>query len=129
MTRDDVIDLLTLAAAYDQRTVGEADIVAWLAVATAESWRYTWARRALVEYHKRGGHKPRIKPADITDILDTKRGAVRKQLLKGDLFPPRELRDDPHAEIRWRRTYAAELVNRALDAWADGRPFSELEAS
>lgn len=29
LTRDQVIDLLTCAAAYDKRTIGEADIAAW----------------------------------------------------------------------------------------------------
>jgi len=29
MTTDEMIDLLTLAAGYDRRTVGEADVTAW----------------------------------------------------------------------------------------------------
>ncbi|NIH81702.1 hypothetical protein [Amycolatopsis viridis] len=129
MTPDETIDLLTLIAAYDQRTVGEADVVAWRTVAVEEGWTFPLARRAVIEYHKRGGDRPRIKPAHITDTLEQLRREISSKLFSVDLVPPRELGDDPRAEIEWRRTHIREATDRALEAWAGGKRLPELEGA
>lgn len=119
MTTDEIIDLLSLIAAYDQRTVGEADVEAWLAIADAEAWTMPAARRAVIEHHRRGSDKPRIRPAHITDTIRQVEETIRRTVLHTDLVPPRELADHPAAEREWRRAYIAEVKASALAAWAD----------
>lgn len=45
MTRDDVLDLLKVIAAYDRRTVGEADVLVW----SEQARRGRWSRDAAFE--------------------------------------------------------------------------------
>ena len=119
MTADEIIDLLSLIAAYDQRTVGEADVEAWLAIAEAENWTWPAAKRAVIEHHRRGSDKPRIRPAHITDTIRQVEETIRRTVLHTDLVPPRELADNPAAEREWCRDYIAEVKAAALAAWAD----------
>lgn len=129
MTPDETIDLLTLIATFDQRTVGESDVAAWHAIATECDWTYPLVRRAVLEHHKRGGDKPRIRPAHITDAIDGARTVIRKQVFSRDLVPPKELADDPRAELEWRRRHITEVTDRALSAWANGEPLPQLESA
>ena len=127
MNPDEVIDLLTLIAAYDQRTVGESDVQAWHAIATEAGWTFPLARRAIIEHHTRGADRPRIRPAHITDALDALRTTIRRTVLRADLTPPRELADDPLAEIEWRHKTLDRATQAALNAWAHGQPLPQLE--
>ena len=129
MTDDEIIDLLTMIAAYDQRTVGEADVVAWGAVSADQGWTYARAAKAVRVYYGSGGTKPRITPAIVSQTIDDAVKLIRLRLFRGDLTPPRELRDDPRAEIDWRRQRSREMTERALDAWSCDRPLSRLDAS
>lgn len=129
MTPAETIDLLTLIATFDQRTVGEADVAAWQAIATECGWTWPLARRAVLEHHKRGGDKPRIRPAHITDTIDAARALIRRQVFSRDLVPPRELADNPRAELEWRRKHIADVTERALSAWANGQPLPQIEAA
>jgi hypothetical protein len=131
MTRSEVVDLLTLIAAYDQRTVGRADVEAWAEIADLEHWTWPLARRAVIEHNRSGGDRPRIRPAHITDaIRDVERVAsgAASDALRTSIAPPRELADDPAAEIAWRRAFIAQAKHRALNAWADGQTPPELQA-
>lgn len=127
MTADEVIDLLTMIAAFDQRTVGDDDVQAWLLIATAEDWTSPLAQRAVIEHYRRGGDRPRIKPGHITDTLTDLRRTISRTLLRADLQPPRELADDPRAEITWRRDHARQITDRALAAWARGEDLPQLD--
>lgn len=129
MNENETIALLALIAAYDQRTVGQADVAAWHAIAVECGWTFTLARRAVLEHHKRGGDRPRIKPGHITDALDGARALIRRQVFQRDLVPPKELADDPRAELAWRRSHIASVTDRALEAWATGEPLPQLEAT
>lgn len=118
MTRDQIIDLLTLIVGFDQRTVGEGDVAAWQAICEAEKWTWPLARRAAIEYHRRGADKPRITPAAISDKLAELRTTIRQRVVRTDITPPRELADDPAAEIAWKRAYVATATTAALEQWA-----------
>lgn len=118
MHRTEIVDLLSLIATYDQRTVGQADVEAWFTIAEMAGWSFPLAQRAVAEYHVRGGDKPRIKPGHITDALDRVREAVRRNILNVELLPPLELADDPRAEIEWRRDEIKRIKQGALDEWA-----------
>jgi hypothetical protein len=132
VNRNEIIDLLTLIAGWDYRTVGEGDVMAWLVIAEEEHWTWPLARRAAINYHRRGGDKPRITPARITDAIDEVRATIRRTVLRTDLTPPKELAEDPRAEIAWRREYIQHTTDTALAAWADDQPMptaSALEAA
>lgn len=124
MTEDEIIDLLTLAAAYDRRTVGDADVEAWNAVASTSGWTFPVARKALVEHFKTST-KP-IMPADINTIIAAQRKAISARFTE-NVSPPKHLRDDPAAEIAWRREFAEDYKRRALAAWAEDRELSTLQ--
>jgi hypothetical protein len=61
VNRNETIDLLTLCAAYDQRTVGEADVVAWQTVLGLVDARD--AGQAVVDHYK--SLTRRVMPADV----------------------------------------------------------------
>lgn len=127
ITRNEVVKILALAAAYDHRAVGEADVDAWLIIATESAWTYPLARRCVIEYNKHDGDRPRIRPAHINDSITATRDTIRRQAFRTDLVPPRELADDPAAEIAWRRQTTEHFIDRALAAWADEQPLPELD--
>jgi hypothetical protein len=78
MNRDEIIDLLSVAAAYDQRTVGNADIAAWtLALGDLDFGR---ARDAVVAHYRE--QTRRIMPADIRQHA---RAATRQPVPFGEL--------------------------------------------
>jgi hypothetical protein len=128
VNENETIALLALIAAYDQRTVGQADVAAWHTIATECGWTFPLARRAVIEHHKSGGDRPRIKPGHITDAIQAARELIRKQVFQRDLVPPRELGDDVRAELAWRRRHIAEVTERALTAWAEDQPLPQIEA-
>lgn len=118
MTPDEVFDLLTFCAVFDQRTVGEADVEGWLFVAELEGWTWPLAHRAVVEHYRAGADKRRITPAHISDQIRHVRVLARRATLHQPIDPPRELCDKPRAEIAWRRSYAPAVVHRAVAEWA-----------
>jgi hypothetical protein len=124
MTPDEVIDLLTLAAAYDRRTVGQADVQAWGALATKCGWNAAHAQRAVLEHFDRSDRP--VMPAHINAIIAEITRSIRARF-DFCITPPRELADDPRAEIAWRRQFTAEYIDRALDCWAAGEPIPEPE--
>lgn len=64
MSKSDVALLLAAIAAYDQRTIGEADVEAWHAAAQYARWDLEGARRAVVAHYAEA--RQRIMPADVT---------------------------------------------------------------
>jgi hypothetical protein len=128
MTPEETFDLLMLIAGHDQRTVGEADVEIWHDMATECGWTFPLAKRAVKEHHKRGSDRRRITPAHITDAIDAARALIRKQVFSRDLVPPKDLGDDPRAELDWRRRHIAAVTERALQAWANGEQLPAIEA-
>lgn len=63
MNRNETVDLLTGIAAFDQRTIGDADVEAWHAVVAPLDCRD--AVEAVVLHHKMSPN--RIKPFDVVD--------------------------------------------------------------
>lgn len=114
VTRNEIIDLLTLAAVYDQRNADEADVQGWLAVAEIENWTATAARRVVIEHYCRGADRPRITPAAITDRL---REAHRKAA--NSFSEPEAIDGESGREyVERRRRLMREHIARVMDAWA-----------
>jgi hypothetical protein len=143
MTPDEVIDLLTLAAAYDRRTVGQADVEAWLDAATRMHWTATAAQEALKAHYASStqfampGHvtdrirQDRRYPAPAAGLLgpaapasDDHRVTVMGQIREfaGRFGLPREVR-----QARARDVAARERARRELDAIRDDKPAPRQE--
>lgn len=118
MNQDDVIDLLSLAASYDQRTVGEMDVKAWWLVAARERWTAPSAQRVIVDYYSHDAGRRRISPPAVSDGIR----AARRQAAQA-FVPPRIPAELPDCDYpAWYRARLAEFVDAAVDGWAAGRP-------
>lgn len=105
MTRDDVIDILTLAASYDKRTVGHADVAAWEAAIgdlPAED-----SKLAVIGHY--GESREWIMPADVRHGVR----AIRADRMRNKEIPPppAELLDDHAAYSRALRESAVALAS------------------
>lgn len=81
ITRNQIIDLLTTASAYDRRTVGEGDIAAWTEAARRAGWNFDDARNAIHNHYAdtptwlMPGHitqrirQARRQPADVAQVI------------------------------------------------------------
>lgn len=81
ITRNEAIDLLTTASAYDRRTVGEGDIAAWMEAAKRAGWSFESAADAIHDHYADGpawlmpGHitqrirQGRRQPADVAQVI------------------------------------------------------------
>jgi hypothetical protein len=100
MTPAEVAEALALAAAYDQRTVGEFDVGAWHQVlADLDAGD---VRAAIVDYYR--DNRARIMPADIRHRVTAVRHA--RLYAAGDVLPDLDP-DDPAYFARLREHRAA----------------------
>lgn len=106
MTKAQVARLLAVCAAFDQRTTGPEDDVAWLAA--VGDLDFTEAREAVIAYYRE--NRERIWPADIRERVATVHNA--RLAAAGDIDIPEHLADKP-AEAR-------EWLQRTKDAIASG---------
>ncbi len=107
MTLEETIDLLTVCAAFDRRTVGEADVTAWHAV--AGDLEFADCRAAVIAHYRES--RDWIMPADVR----TRVKAMRRDRLERSITaaPDPELADQPG---RYKAALAA-----AIRRIADGR--------
>lgn len=122
MNRNEIIDLITLAAVYDQRTGGETDIRGWLAVAQTEHWTPAAAQRVIIEHYSRQADRPRITPAAITDGIRDARRKAAASFIAPDVPDHIAGREYPH----WYRDQLAAHIDRAINNWTShGEPIPE----
>ena len=124
MTEQEIRALLAVAMADDNRKPGDAAVQSWLDHAERGGWTFATAREAI--RHHFATSTEYLTVAHINRILDDVRKRIREQI-PGDVAPPRELRDDPVAEIAWRRSWLDGHVQRAMEAWAAGEPLPAVE--
>lgn len=107
MELDQTVDLLTVAAAFDQRTIGEGDAIAWHAA--IGDLAFEDSRQAVISYYRES--RERIMPADVRQRVK----AVRQARLDaaGPTEIPQELADRPIEAREW--------LQRTRDAIADGQ--------
>ena len=103
MTTDEVIDLLTLMASFDRRTVGEADVAAWtLAVGDLA---YRDSQEAVVRHYRE--HREFLMPADARALVKS----IRSDRVARAVIPAPAPDLDPRAY----KAALAESVRRAAD--------------
>lgn len=114
---DDMVDLVALAATFDQRKVSEIDVKAWQMVAQAERWDDGAAvTRVIVEHYSRDAARPRISPAAISDRLRE----IRRKAADSfeDPVIPGAL-PDGMTYPEWYREQMARHVAGVLHHWAE----------
>ncbi|MFI1914544.1 hypothetical protein [Nocardia sp. NPDC020380] len=105
MTRNDVVNLLTMIASFDQRTVGESDVAPWFAALC--HLPYGAARDAVLVHHQTSAE--RIKPVHVIDLA---RRASNDRVERASASPV--FRDQRDAErdarlAQWRGESPSEL--------------------
>lgn len=102
MNRNEVIDLLTAASAYDRRTIGEGDVHAWSEAARRAGWTFPRALDALHDHYAKTSQW--LMPGHITERLRlaARQPAPAGEVLELDAAPPAsaERRAELMAEIR-----------------------------
>lgn len=91
MTPDEVIDLLTLIQSYDRRTVGRADVAAWLLV--VGDLPFSDAHEAALGHYRES--REWIMPADVRSRVRAIQAA--RLAVTPIPAPPPELLDDEAA--------------------------------
>lgn len=91
--------VLAVAASFDRRTVGEADARAWAIV--LEGVEPQDARDAVIEHYTES--REFVFPADVLAIV--RRRVREKSRDLPPVTPPRDLADNPKAEIAWTRVW------------------------
>jgi hypothetical protein len=107
VTLEEVIDLLTLAAAFDRRHIGEADSIAWHAA--LGDLAFTDAQAALIGHYQ--DSREFVMPADVR----TRVKAARRDRLAREVVPAPDI--DPDLPGRYRSALAA-AVRRIGDGFA-----------
>lgn len=134
MDHADALEVLAVAAAFDRRTVGEADGMAWsLALPDIKTQA---AKDAVITHYRHS--TAWIMPAHVIELVhQTRTDRIRAV---GPVIPPRELADDYRGEIAWRSrhreavadgaspTEARSLANEALGISENAEPLA-IEAS
>jgi hypothetical protein len=104
MSPAEIIDLLTFAAAYDQRTVGQGDVAAWHSALFKLD--LDEAHEAVISHYRESTQ--RIMPADI--YRRCRPPALRHLSAVPDPVPAIRQAPDPD---RWRRMWEAALTEAA----------------
>jgi hypothetical protein len=116
MTKRDVALLLSFMAAYDQRTIGDADVEAWHMVAVPAGWTLPYARRAVVEFVTEATGD-RLLPGHITKAIRERQALYVASFLCPPL--PNGMRDTDE-QTAWMRAQRAAYVTDRMDRWAAG---------
>ena len=101
MNRNEVVDLLTAASAYDRRTIGEGDVRAWSEAANRAGWTFEKALDALHDHF--ASTSKWLMPGHITERLrlQSRQPAPADQVLALETAPASpERRAALMAEIR-----------------------------
>lgn len=115
MSKRDVAKLLAFVAAYDQRTVGTADVEAWHAVAAQARWELTYAQRAVIEHFT--DSTDRLMPAHITRTLRERRERYARSYQHK---PAASVFRDSEDEMAWEQEQLRAHIASAMTRWANG---------
>lgn len=116
MSKHDVALLLSFMAAYDQRTIGDADVEAWHMVAVPARWTLPYARRAVVEFVT-SATGDRLMPGHITRAIREREAGISRTFLEPPL--PRDMHDVDD-QIRWAQKQRRAYLQVHMDRWAAG---------
>lgn len=117
MTLDETIDLLTTCAAYDRRTIGKSDAVAWHAV--VRDLPFADAQQAVFAHYSES--REWIMPADVRQRVKRKqRDEAERGRIRELLDPAAYRREVEQADAAFMRKLAQRTGNAQLKAADDG---------
>lgn len=123
VTTQDFRAVFKVLAGVDGHQRGTNDAETWMLAARAGRWtRAQVAAAILALSSKFTGY--RVQPGHMTEQINRNRDRVKAHWYCPD--PPRDLGEDPAAEIAWRRWAATDFADRALLALANGDPVEEI---
>lgn len=123
VTSSDIRAVFRLLAGIDGQQRSAEDAETWLVAARAGGW--TRAQVAAATLALAAGFTGfRVQPGHMTEQIRRCLAQIRARWECPP--PPRELAEDPAAEVRWRRRVAAEFKDRALLAIAAGDPLVDV---
>ncbi|MBN9791263.1 hypothetical protein DMP17_22030 [Pseudonocardia sp. TMWB2A] len=123
VTAADFRAVFRMLAAIDGHDRSPVDAETWMAAAATGRWsRAQVAAATLALAASFTGF--RVQPGHLAEQITANRMRIRA--LWECPPPPRELRDDPAAELRWRRRAARDFTDRALLALAGGGDPAEV---
>lgn len=96
MTPEDVVDVLSFASAYDARTVGQVDVMAWHKV--IGRWDRDEACEAVARHFTES--RERVMPADVIRHIKGIREEQRREQHSDALALPSRWEDDPDRDER-----------------------------
>ena len=114
MTPADAAEVLALAAAFDNRSVGEANALAWSA-ALDERVTVDDAKRIVTEHYSRS--REWIMPSDVNAASAILRRSRLDRMATPE--PPETLGGDPAREIEWQRAYRRAIGDGYDESMAD----------
>jgi hypothetical protein len=119
MNDDEILNLLEIAQAFDKRTIGEPDVVAWTDSAKRGRWTYDEAQEVIKEYYARTtAERPWIMPSHVTNMVRANRD-VEAMRFRRDALPP----------INPRVAQAIETVAATTHIPAEPRPMRNTSLS
>lgn len=117
ITKEEIGALLLFVSAFDNRTIGRADVEAWHAVALEGRWpSFDVARRAAVKHQTRRPDD-RIRPGHIAEIIRELRSDASRSFTRPTA--PDEIRDVDEREA-WGNERAMQWFDDYFAAWAAG---------
>lgn len=120
MTLDETIDLLATCAAYDRRTIGKTDAVAWHAV--VKDLPFGDAQQAVFDHYSES--REFIMPADVrTRVRRKQRDDAEHGRIRELLDPQAYRREVEQADAAFMRKLAARTGNAAIKAAPE--PYTE----
>lgn len=119
LSDDDIETILHHVGSIDGQPRTADDFETWRLAANVGRWTRAEATAGLAGLLL-GFSGFRINPAHLTEQIKAVRDKVRHLWNPPD--PPRELRDNPAAEIAWRRAALRSFTDRAMLAVASGEP-------
>jgi len=113
--------LLTSAAAFDRRTIGEADVIAWAKL--LRDYRFEDAQEALEAHY--ASSREWVMPYDIIEGIKTIRAKRRAAYVRehGVLLMPQGL--EPEEELRVRRDWERQVGDGAQGPWMVERSLTD----
>lgn len=116
MTLDETIDLLATCAAYDRRTIGKTDAVAWHAV--VKDLPFDSAQQAVFDHYSES--REFIMPADVrTRVKRKQRDEAEHARIRQVLDPDAYRAEVAAADEAFMRKLAARTGNAAIKAAPD----------
>lgn len=106
ITHQEVITLLSMLTALDQRNVGDGDVLLWYAAGNNERWTYPQAERAVVDLAGRWTPEQawRIVPGHVTEL-------IRRDRRQPERFDRLALEGPPPADAETRKRRLADIVS------------------